>query len=118
MCPLPMMFGAQSASLLAHRMRYLGNPDLLADAFEFCQPKGFDAVEWADTALALEEDLKAGKAIELNDRNVALLVESLEGNSVIGRTAPSRRKGLIQVAEFVAKRLEPLIGRRVVPEVD
>jgi hypothetical protein len=113
-----MMFSDQSASLLAHRMRFLGNPELLADAFEFCQPEGFNAVEWADAALVLEEDLKAGKAITLNDRNIALLVESLEGNSVIGRSVPSRRKGLIQLAEVVAKRLEPLIGRPVVPEVD
>lgn len=118
MRPLPMMFGAQSACLLADRMRYLANPDLLADAFEFCQPEGFDAGEWADKALELEQDLKAGKAIELDDRNVALLVESLEGNSFIRRAAVTQRKGLIALAHVVAQRLEPFAGRAVVPEVN
>ncbi|MDG9809504.1 MULTISPECIES: hypothetical protein [Pseudomonas] len=112
-----MFFGEPSANLLADRMRFLANPELLADAFEFCQPEGFDAQAWAEQALILEGDLKEGRPIQLNDRNVALLVESLEGNRVIGQ-AGKRRPQMIELAKIVAHRLEPHAGRRVMPEVD
>lgn len=117
MRPKTLMFGAPSANLLADRMRFLGNPELLADAFEFCQPEGFDAQAWADQALVLEGDLKEGRPIQLDDRNVALLVESLEGNRVIG-LAGKRRPQMMELAKIVAHRLEPYAGRRVLPEVD
>lgn len=106
-----------SAGLLAHRMRFLGNAELLADTFEFNPPPGFDAESWADLAQLLEQDLKAAKAIELTPPNVALLVESLEGNSVIGQAAPGKRAGLIAMAGLLAKRLEPHMGRPVRPEL-
>lgn len=106
-----------SAGLLAHRMRFLGNADLLADTFEFNPPPGFEAETWADMAQALERDLNEAKAIELTPPNVALLVESLEGNSVIGLAAPNKRAGLIAMAKLLAERLEPHVGRPVRPEL-
>lgn len=117
MRPETVDFSAPSANLLADRMRFLANPELLADAFEFCQPAGFNAQEWAEQALVLEGSLKEGRPIPLDDRNVALLVESLEGNRVIGQ-AGNRRPQLIELARQVAFQLEPHAGRRVVPEVD
>ncbi|MBD8671661.1 MULTISPECIES: hypothetical protein [Pseudomonas] len=106
-----------SAGLLAHRMRFLGNAELLADTFEFNPPPGFDAESWADMAQALEQDLNAAKAIELTPPAVVLLVESLEGNSFIGLAPPSKREGLRSMAKLLAERLEPHMGRPVRPEL-
>lgn len=114
---LPIMFGRMSADLLAHRMRSLACAEILADIYEFNPPPDFNAETWADTARRITEDLVAGKAISPSAVNVALLVESLEGNSVIGATPQSRRKGLIELAEVTARRLEPYAGRPVHPEV-
>lgn len=114
---LPLMFSRMSADLLAHRMRYLGCPEILICLYEINPPEGFDAERWADTARALTEDLQSGKAITPSLTAVALLVESLEGNSVIGKAAPNKRNGLIQVATMIADRLEPYAGRPIHPEV-
>lgn len=116
---LPLMFSRMSADLLADRMRYLGCPEILMDLYDFNTntPADFDAERWADTARALTEDLKSGKAITPSSSAVALLVESLEGNSVIGQAPPNKRAGLIQVAIMIAQRLEPYAGRPIHPEV-
>lgn len=114
--PLPMIFSPVSAQLLADRMRFLGCAELLADTFEFNTPPDFNAEAWAWRARDIAEDLKAGKAIALDDCAVALLVESLEGNRLIWQ-ATSNRRGLIQVAAVVAKRLEPYAGRTVIPDL-
>lgn len=114
---LPIMFGRMSADLLAHRMRSLACADILADLYEFNPPPEFDAEAWADVACRIAQDLAAGKAILADPVAVALLVESLEGNSVIGMASDSRRAGLIQIADLTARRLEPYAGRPVRPEV-
>ena len=116
---LPIMFSRMSADLLAHRMRYLGCPEILMDLYDFHKnrPEDFDAERWADTARVLTEDLKSGKAITPSHAAVELLVESLEGNSVIGQAPPNKRAGLIQVANVIAQRLEPYAGRPIHPEV-
>lgn len=115
---LPIVFSSMGARFLAERMRFLGNAELLADTFELNPPQGFEAEAWADTAQELTETLKAGKAIEPTPRNVELLVESLEGSSVIGRASPNLRSGLTEIALLVAKRLEAYAGRPVRPELD
>ncbi|WP_219097764.1 hypothetical protein [Pseudomonas sp. UMAB-40] len=114
---LPLMFSRMSADLLAHRMRFLACPEILADFYEINPPADFDAERWADTARALTEDLRAGKAIKPDHATIALLVESLEGNSVIAKAPMSSRAGLIEVAAMIAHRLEPYAGRPVHPEV-
>jgi len=115
--PLPMMFSPMSADLLADRMCFLSNPELMADTFEFNPPADFDARAWADAAQKLADDLKDGRAIELDDRNVTLLVESIEGNRLIWIAGKTKRAGLIQMAQVLAKRLEPYAGRPVRPEL-
>jgi hypothetical protein len=107
-----------SALFLAARMRYLGNAELLADIYEYNPPSGFEPESWADSAQALTEALKAGKAIEPTPCHVQLLVESLEGNSLIGLASSNKRAGLAEVAKLIAKRLESYIGRPVRPELD
>lgn len=114
---LPLMFSRMSADLLAHRMRFLACPEILADLYDINPPADFDLECWADTARALTEDLQSGKAINPNQTVIALLVESLEGNSVIGKAPTSSRPGLIQVANMIAQRLEPYAGRSIHPEV-
>ena len=114
---LPLMFSRMSADLLAHRMRFLGCPEILIGLYDFNPPQGFEPESWADTARALTEDLKSGKAITPSQPVIALLVESLEGNSVIGQAPPNKRAGLIQVATMIAQRLEPYAGRSIHPEV-
>lgn len=114
---LPLMFSRMSADLLAHRMRFLACPEILADLYDINPPAGFDVERWADTARALTEDLQAGKAIDPNQTTIALLVESLEGNSIIGKSPSSARAGLTQVATMIAQRLEPYAGRPIHPEV-
>lgn len=114
---LPLMFSRMSADLLAHRMRFLACPEILADLYDINPPAGFDLERWADTARALTEDLQAGKAITPDQATIALLVESLEGNSVIAKAPMSSRAGLIQVAAMIATRLKPYAGRTIYPEV-
>ncbi|RUT30876.1 hypothetical protein WG29040_23340 [Pseudomonas sp. PAMC 29040] len=114
---LPLMFSRMSADLLAHRMRFLACPEILADLYDINPPADFDLERWADTARALTEDLHSGKAITPSPATIALLVESLEGNSVIGKAPISARAGLVQVAAMIAKRLEPYAGRSIHPEV-
>jgi hypothetical protein len=111
------MFSRMSADLLAHRMRFLACPEILADLYDINPPADFDLERWADTARALTEDLKSGKAINPSPAAIALLVESLEGNSVIGKAPTSKRPGLIQVASMIAERLQPYAGRSIHPEV-
>jgi hypothetical protein len=117
MSSLPLMFSPMSAGLLADRMRFLVIPEILADVYEINPPAGFDAERWADVARDLTRDLREGKAIQTDPASIALLVESLEGNSVIGAAPASKRAGLIQMATMIAKRLEPYAGRPVHPEV-
>lgn len=114
---LPLMFSRMSADLLAHRMRFLACPEILADLYEINPPADFDVERWADTARTLTEDLRAGKSITPDHATIELLVESLEGNSVIASAPQSKRAGLIQVAAMIAARLEPYAGRSIHPEV-
>lgn len=114
---LPIFFSAMAAELLAARMRFLGNAELLADTYEYNPPAGFEPESWADAAQAITEALKAGQPILATPRNIELLVESLEGNHLIGLAAPAKRRGLIDLANMVAKRLETYIGRPVRPEL-
>jgi hypothetical protein len=106
-----------SADLIAHRMRSLACPEILADVFEINPPPHFDAERWADAARDIAQNLAAGKAITAEPMHIVLLVESLEGNSVIGKTPQNRRAGMIEIANVAASRLEPYIGRPVRPEV-
>lgn len=115
--PLPIMFSRMSADLLAHRMRFLGCPEILTGLYEINPPPDFDVERWADTARSLTQDLRDGKAINPSQAAIALLVEALEGNSVIGMAPIDRRAGLISVAAMIAKRLEPYAGRPITPEV-
>jgi len=114
---LPIVFSPMSAKFLADRMRFLGNADLLADTYEFNPPEGFNAESWADAAQAMTEALQTGKAIEPTACNVELLVESLEGNRLIGLCAANKRTGLTEVANLIARRLEAYVGRPVRPEL-
>lgn len=114
---LPIVFSAMAASFLADRMRFLGNAELLADTYEYSPPAGFDAEQWADAAQAITEALRAGQGIQPTACNVELLVESLEGNRLIGLAKPSAKSGLIELANMIAKRLEPYVGRQVRPEL-
>lgn len=114
---LPIVFGSMAAGFLADRMRFLGNAELLADTYEYNPPPGFDAEKWADAAQAMTEALKAGQGIQPTPCNLELLVESLEGNRLIGLAKGSARSGLVELANLVAKRLEPYIGRPVRPEL-
>lgn len=113
----PIFFSAMAAELLAARMRFLGNAELLADTYEYNPPAGFEPESWADAAQAITEALKAGQAIPATPRNVELLVESLEGTHLIELAPPTKRRGLIDLANMVAKRLEKYIGRPVRPEL-
>lgn len=114
---LPIMFSRMSADLLAHRMRFLGCPEILTGLYEINPPPNFDVERWADTARGLTQDLRDGKAINPSQESIALLVEALEGNSVIGMAPIERRAGLISVAAMIAHRLEPYAGRPIKPEV-
>lgn len=114
---LPLMFSRMSADLLAHRMRFLACPEILADLYDINPPPDFDLERWADTARTLTQDLKDGKAICPDAATIALLVEALEGNSVIAKAPMASRAGLIAVADMIAQRLKPYAGRTVHPEV-
>lgn len=114
---LPMIFSPMAADLLAHRMRFLACPEILSNLYEFNTPANFDLELWADTARSLTQALKDGSAIALDGAVVELLVESLEGNSVIGTAPQSKRPGLIQIANMIAQRLQPYAGRQIHPEI-
>lgn len=115
---LPIIFSGMAGVFLAERMRFLGNAELLADTYEYNPPVGFDAETWADAAQGLTEALRAGQAIQASARNVELLVESLEGNQTIALASAGMREGLVSLANQIAKRLEPYMGRPVRPELN
>lgn len=98
-----------SADLLMGRLRFLATPQVMADTFQSASVPMFSAEVWAQAADELVQRLEAGRGVTMDRTNTLILVEALEGFDL----GPATHSGRQQIAELLAKRLEPFIGRHV-----
>jgi len=102
-----------SADLLVGRLRFLSSPHTMHETFEAASEPLFRADEWAQAAAELVYRLEAGSVVGMDRTNTLILVEALEGSSL----GPASNSGRQQVAELLARRLEPYVGRQVTIDI-
>ncbi|NWA11961.1 hypothetical protein [Pseudomonas gingeri] len=102
-----------SAELILLRLRFLSSPQVMLETFDAAKEPSFSAEAWALAAADLVQLLEAGRAVDMNRTNTVILVEALEG-SCIGSAG---QKGWQEVANLLARRFEPFMGRRVILDI-
>lgn len=112
-----LVFSPYGARFLVKHLNFLSCPDAAQDAFEWSAIPSFDADVLAKAAHALVLKLEAGMAVEMDQLNTLLLVEAVEGTSQLYTAPLSHRAGLVSVAQMIANRLTPFVGRQIILEL-
>lgn len=110
------VIGAASAAILLPRLKFLSEVKAAGETFSTAKERQVTAEKWAEEARTLKLALALGYLIELDWLNVVLLVEALEGSQAVRKAPIEALYGVIRLAQSLAQRLEPHIGRAVIPD--